>query len=395
MSTPKRSRILSAAARLALAVSVAVVFATLHPSIAADSAPVVLAQVPRSTPSPAPAFGADLGVPSGLTIASDSATCGQYMTTEALDAQCDTALANHWIILGWHFNPNGCLKPPCHQPDGFNVVRVLNGSASVFATQSAEGASNTFGTFLHVRGDENIGTCFYVLPYRGTNDYGSRSGQVCILEIMHLPVRRWGTAHSYYAQSGLDCSSPSSNPIGYFMMFDGGANAGNELFAGYVSRSEPGCDNMYWDVYQGLIYFDLSKLAGKSVSKATLQLEVVKAAYNGGDPTGNTNGVESGASPLNCVTSIGFPINVNVDSAPIPYPPLVSFASFTTLNGGIGKISVDVTNMVRAWLNPGGINRGIVLSPPYLNATSSERWEKDNAECLSQFREPTLDVELH
>lgn len=394
MSTTQRSRVVSAAARLPLALAIAVVFATLHPSIAVGSTPVEVAQAP--TASPAPAFGADLGVPSGLVIAGDSATCGQYMTTQSLDAQCESALANHWIVLGWNFNSNGCLKPPCQQPDGFNIVRVLNGSGSVFATQSAAGASNRFGTFLHVRGDENIGACFYVLPYRGTNDYGSRSGQVCILEIMHLPVTRWATAHNWNSNDGVYCHSPSSNPIGYTMMFKGGANAGNELFAGYVTRSNWGNQgpcNWYNDVYQGLIYFDLTKLAGKSIYKATLQLEVVKAAYNAGD-AGGGDGSESGSSPVNCVATIGFPKNVNVGTDPaFPSPLHVTFDTANTQKGGIGKVSVDVTNMVHAWLSPGGINRGIVLSPSYMFPQFG--LSVYNADCLSQFREPTLDVEVH
>lgn len=348
-----------------------------------------------AVPQPARAGGSDLGYPSGFKLL-DATTCGQYATTPAQVSTCNQngpTWSNHWLAFGWTFAPV-CETAPCQSPDGFKVVRSLNGATTVFDTVAAQPGQTTFFDVLHFTGQENIGACFFVQPYRGTNDLGRRSGPVCITENLHLPVTRWGTAHAYYYNNGFDCSSPSSNPIGYGMIFKGGANAGNELFAGYVSRSEAGCTNMYWDLYQGLIYFDLSKVAGRSISKATLQLEVVRAAYNKGDPSGTTIGAESGVSPVNCVTTIGFPTNLNVNSAPIPYPSRIYFDTFTTLNGGIGKISVDVTNMVRAWLNPGGINRGIVLSPPHLDATPFQIDSIDNAECLSQFREPTLDVEV-
>jgi hypothetical protein len=356
-------------------------------ALGALSAPIA-ASAPAQA---APVTAASLGVPSGFKIL-DGASCGQYMTTEALDSQCDSANANHWIILGWNFDPNGCSAQPCVKPDGFNIVRAVGGARSVFATQPSSSTQTTvFGTILkNIKGDENIGACFSVEPYYGTNIVGRASQEVCIDEVENIELgpTRWATTHAYNDFGGYGvCHSPSSNPAGYGLMFmNNGANSGTSIFAGYVQRTTS-CNN-YTDVYQGLVYYDLAKLAGKNVAKATLKLQVVQGAYNPGDP--NKGDGNERREDINCAASIGFPTNVNVGSDP-SFPSVVTFDKFATLNAGIGEVDVDITGMVRAWLHPGGINRGIVLAPA-LSVDGVYESTNRNLDCLSQYREPVLAV---
>jgi hypothetical protein len=287
------------------------------------------------------------------------------------------------------------------------------------------------GAILQVTGDDVIGSCFSVLAFRGKDDFGRVTPEVCIDEVDHLLLKatRVGSAHSYSDDNGTSCKSPSSNPVGYNLVYKSGDTSGL-LYTGYLTRSggtsvlgvlaDPvdtlaqaiaigeavanggdGTCNHYRDVYQGLFYFDLTPVKnavakGKKIEKATLALGVAGGAWNAGSPSGG-DGTEHASSPApNCAATIGFPKNVNVGSD-ISFPAEITYDTFANVGGGVGMLKADLTGMVRAWLNPGGVNRGVVLTPSYHDPTHTPAAGGKtvyNADCMSKYGAPELSVTL-
>jgi hypothetical protein len=377
------------------------------------------------SPSPGRMHGADLGRPTGLTIA-DGTNCGNYFPSATLD-RCDSAIKSRKLILGWKFDAERCADKPCQAPDGFNVMRepYRGGPASVFWTQkvaSQDLAAQMVGTVVPTSTDENAGECFYVVPFRGADDVGRRSKSVCLTDKHRYSLRALRTVSAHFGSynNGTSCKSPSSNPGGYAIVFSPGARSGgNAAIAGYVTRSggisvagafadalDPAAQiaaayeagshandhtcNHYRDVFQALIYFDLGTVSGKTISKATLDVPIDRGAWNAGSSRGG-DGAEH-EEHVNCATTLGTPLDGNPSlDAPVPFHRVKKLHA-----GTASALRFDLTAAVRDWTKPGAVNRGIVLSPSYLNPTlpvARGRVTQYNADCITEFGTPTLTVD--
>jgi hypothetical protein len=261
-------------------------------------------------------------------------------------------------------------------------------------------AKNPTGAVLDETVAADQGSCFQIFPYKGTGpsaDVGTPSNVVCVpFEPVTLTPTKIQVAHDYYDHSENPCASPDSNPVGYAIGYTNFQPNGPNIAVGFLNRDYFGilavggipC-NIYSDLYQSVLTFDVSKLPNHAIASAKLTLNVALGAKNDNPPSGPNDGNEAHGA-ISCATSAGLATNFIFGKN-----GLVSVSSNKALTFDVGMneptLSLDLTSMVNAWRAPNAVNNGVVLSSSGTLVTP-EKYDLSNKDCMTQYTDPKLTV---
>jgi hypothetical protein len=373
-TTIERSR---ASRSFAIAIMAAALLA--GPSTPAAASPssvpaeVVAPHSALTTPEPASSVNLfkaiDLAQPTGLALATTGLECSKHMTLDSEKSKCDPGIANRNVILVWSFAANTCgATPNCSQPASYDILVNSSkyGSFQKTASQTVDPKQTAYVMGEHL--DDAVGSCFEVRAVSGT-DLGPVSDPVCVaappapanLGILQI---RGATAYRFKHENG--CFSVGANGATLPHVDNGEAMVG---FRDMRSSCDDSFDNY---TYQLGLQFDLAPLAGKHLAKAILSMNVKAGLYDNG--SGN-----EAPSLRSCALYVGYAYNQDWLGS---LPPTIPYQLFQQLPPSAGKMSVDITDMVLAWL--AHKNNGVILT------SGGALTDFDNNECVSVYKDLRL-----
>jgi len=356
--------------------------------------------VPNSKPNPAVIqnggpniLGIPLAKPSGLRMATSGQDCASHMTLDSQAGKCDPGFAAHHLILIWSYDGANCpAKPNCATNDGFII---LKGGAMV-AKQSAD-PTQTAIVLAESISDE-AGKCYTVEAYKGPTQTGPESNSFCV----PVPPVPPTVLYPKHANPSVATETGGSDGCGggFYVANDNSGNLdknyspivkNGQTIVGYSNANNSGgCgNNRSRTRYRSGLYFDLGGINAATIKAATLTLTVEHAwtdSYMGDSanlPTNNGNLIfTEKASDESCTHSIGYALNDDWMNG-ANKSAVIGYDSAMTVGASKGTMSVDVSKMVKAWLDGSRPNRGFVFA-------SEEKGGTNNLECLTVYGAPKL-----
>jgi hypothetical protein len=336
---------------------------------------------PANAPAPASKTGGSAAMvdvmavfaPSGLGNTQDEKACGDHGGFGGAVA-CHALLPAGALALVWN-----C--PHCNNVIGYHLYRVDGGQHTMIASNDAYVSDRSVTlAILNAPGDGFNGKCYAVTAYSSSRE-SALSNAYCAGSGSVLATMTLNTAHTLVWQRERNITTGtfghSDKPTDQYS---------NGLEVGYaLDYFERGTGDGYVNtVYRSGVYFDLSPLQGKTVSKAVLQL-VANVSYHGFDERGNNGN----PGPQACVTI--------VDKATDTWwtnNDLTSTQSYLAPGRIMGpKFSIDVTSAIQNWVGYGkDSNYGFVLRGENEN---DQYTGKGGEICLTQLASATLVVTYH
>jgi len=309
--------------------------------------------------------------PSGLIGTTDPNVCSQHAGFGGAVA-CHAGLANGSLALVW--TCKNC------KVDGYRVYEM----SPINQLIPANGAYATDKTItlalLDNPGQPFAGNCYAVTAVRGTNE-SNTSNRFCagggsVLSMVTLtPAHVLHRERSRFVNTGTitNTNEPATDA------FDADLIVGFEMWADISNAGDS-----YWDrIHRTALYFDLTPLAGTTITKAVLQFEA-QTSWHGVDK----NRALLDMSPEACVTDVDkatdhWWINSDID------------ATVTYISPGVymgPDFGIDVTKGVQGWLRNTRSNFGFVLR----GANENDAWHgPQSSVCVTRFSSATLVVTYH
>jgi hypothetical protein len=359
---------------------------------------------PTATPAPTPAPGSDLGIPTDLIAVHSTQTCQGLVLASVVGSGCASAVQKGELVLAWSYTSLSHCGSHCATPTGFVVERAgyEGGAYQAYQlvaydpkTPAADGIIMSTVPYA-----TTFGQCYRVSALRGDADQGLSSTPMCIKpDPVTLNAVVYSANVLEHTKSGALCS-PDANPIGIALA---GQVSSNEFLVGFrdseTFSSAAQCFEEYYQRWQADLVFPVDTLPLKKVAHATLTATVVNGAFSPGqsDPNSSSYDGPERAVQVNCVAHVGYPTNFKPgESAPerITYD---DFADPTPAKAAT-TVSIDVTGMVQAWLRPGGVNNGMVLSAQVFNGGNGYSSFHDlpqspvSQECIAIYSNPKLTI---
>jgi len=293
----------------------------------------------KAAPTALPLFGVITvypNAPKGMASTQDPQVCSQHMGW-IVGLICQTGLSTGALALIWSTgNCDTCF-------DGYHLYRVDSGRRDLLQTQPDKSIT---GTIFAKEDGPFVGRCYMVTAYQGKLESADSSpaciggGQVQVSESFS-PTNQ-SSSHRYHVSSTGFAGAVSPAAGG-----PAGTNP-SQLIVGfkYTTEKLPVGDSSSNVVNRMGLLFDLSKLSGKTVTKAVLHLHVDHAI------TGSSYFTDYHSS---CATRIGAGIDRWWQYGDLSGEPGGVAASYSSGP----DVEVDVTALVQGWThNP---NFGFVL----------------------------------
>jgi len=311
-------------------------------SVAIRNAEITLTTNPHKSaitvaPTPAPLIKTAIGPvpppnpPTGMAATQDPTVCAQHMGSAAVgNTVClNLGPSSGTLALVWNGgNCNTCF-------DGYHLYRVDSGLHDLLPTNPDKSRTgNVIG-----RQDLFDGRCYAVTAYSARAGESTDSTQACI--------------GSEFIQK-TDSFNPTNQRSSFQRNSNGNMQSGSDdLGVGFTDQTSKALtgDSFYNVVYRMGLLFDLSKLSGKTVTKAVLHLHV-NNAYTGA-------AIEFGKFAVDHHTSCATRISAGIDRW-WQYGDWIAGSGATTARSTSGPdADIDVTSYVQRWTY--GPNFGFVL----------------------------------
>ena len=324
-----------------------------------------------ATPPPA------ISAPTNFKTTTDPGVCGDHVAPVFGSLICGAALKDGDLIVVWDYANPGSV-------DGFNIYNTTGGAHTKIDTQSG-----MTGKALKIKAADAKSMCFVVTAVKGGKE-SSDSNSTCtpalgLVTYTHvtLPINGYRSVYHYshYYSTATYCFytrglGPSFSASGQQLLvgFEDFWDSGTEPFPCYEKIDH---------AYRTAMKWDLGALSGKKIWKATLSFTNQKTVasvtapatclseilYGTSDWTSATD-LMSGDSYRDLPTGTG----VNVNNASVKITNSTSY-------------ELDVTDVVRAWLDGSRPNWGFVFRG------AREDYAKDNDQCGSFYGNVTLGVD--
>jgi hypothetical protein len=278
---------------------------------------------------------------------------------------CAASLANGQILLDWTWQDGGAppLSIDLGKPDGYRIYAALAGNPPVKWDDQTSGSDWTVKAVN--AGPQGIQTCFTVRAYKGAvESAGSNpvcmigSGKQALQSVTLSPAaeRSLNTGGGDEFSTGETGPAPGQVRVGFHHHFDSEVIGPNNYF--------------YWDWRAG-VRFDLGPLQGHPILSATLRMHQVTL-----DDPGE-------GAIATCLQEVGYALE-----------DFMNVADGTKLDDDVmysvdqsnPNPTLDVTPMVRAWIQGARPNNGFALD----NRTYG--YAEDSNNCESTFDQLYLDV---
>jgi hypothetical protein len=279
---------------------------------------------------------------------------------------CAAALQNGQVLLDWTW---GKTTPPAYAvdagtPDGYHLYAALAGNPPVKWDEQT--TSYEWTTKAVAPGPQGVQTCFTVRAYKGTLE-SAGSNPIC--------MTGYGGALKTANLSPAAVRSIETNDGDMFYGVEADPAAG-QLRVGYhhhFAQTVVGPnDYFHWDWRSG-VRFDLSSLAGRPIMSAKLKMHL---AYN--DIQGPPAGVNS------CLNEVGFALQ---DFMNVPdETKLDNDVQYTLTDQNVTDRTLDVTPMVRAWVQNQRVNNGFALDNSFYG------YAENSWNCESTYDQLELDI---
>ena len=350
------------------------------------ASPAVLAPAAGSNPGMSPSTSSKNGgtgamisanyvpAPTGLTNTQDQKACTDHGGFGG-GLACAAGLPAGKLVLIW--TCQNC------KVNGYHLFRVDNGQHTRLPSNGAYSSSASVTlAMLDAPADGFNGKCYAVAAYNGMNEsklsdaYCAGGGSVqATMTLQPAHALRWELTRGVTTGAFGKPGDPTD-------VYDG------TLFVGHAfSYQEATAGDLFINrVNRSGLYFDLSQLAGRTVTKAVLQL-VAKSSWHGYTSV-NKQLVLSNQSPQACVTTIDKATdhwweNNNLAST-------VSYSSPGAIMGP--SFTMDVTSAIQSWLTNGASNYGFVLRGD--NENNLYTGNRSDV-CLTQLEAVSLVVTYH
>jgi len=289
---------------------------------------------------------------------------------------CTAGLPSGMLPLIWN-----C--PNC-QVDGYHLYRVDSGQHTLMPANGAYSNDATVTlALLDAPSDGFNGKCYAVTAYKGSNEsqlsnaYCAGNGSVmATMTLSAAHVLHWNRLRNLRT-GGLGYTDP---PVDSY---------DSSLYVGYGFHY---WDNPFGDIYGNRVnrtglYFDLSPLAGRTISKAVLHLVAQSSWHDyGGTGSSLADQTLTDQTPEACVTS--------VDKATDHWwenNNLASTVSYISPGPYMGpSFDVDVTSAIQSWMGYAApSNFGFVLR----GANENDQYHgNSNSVCLTLLESASLVV---
>ncbi len=325
--------------------------------------------------APAAVSASFVPTPSGMGSTHDPHMCASHGGT-AGSLACSAALPAGQLALVW--TCHGC------KVSGYRLYRVDNGQHTLLPANGAYASDATITlALLEPPGDGFNGKCWAVAAYNGSNE-STLSNSWCAgagSTISSMTLQPGHALHwQHYRPSRTGVIGHTDKPIDTYDA---------TIYVGYADHY---WNNEFGDSYDDYIhrsgvYFDLSPLAGKTVSKAVLQFNAFSSWHDYDNTSGDAPNLTAQSTEA-CVARIYKATDhwwENNDLA-----SKVSYSAPGNYNGP--TFGIDVTSAIAGWLKNPSTNFGFILA----GSDENDTWHGNrNNVCLTQLESVALVVSYH
>jgi hypothetical protein len=332
--------------------------------------------------------GPAIPAPRNLDYTNDSGVCSKHFPVPLAGPLACAASVKSLLTLVWDWSPRNCNGCPT-DVDGYKVYRVDAGQHALIATQAQGTNVTVYGVDKPIDGTWQ-GKCYVVTAYKGSTE-SPESTQKCVSTTV-------GTVTLVLNAQHINTSTTLVHDHPGFACVGGkdthSFDDHNDMIVGYAYDGHDNGNCAYHDSqwWRAAVVFDLSKLKGKKLWKATLNLPSISDGWLAKGVTGMPETWISEAAGYSCITEIG-----TGTSAWWQGDPWLGLNTFDTRAEGSGfSGNFDVTVQVRQWLQ-GTPNYGFV----FRSSHEGEQTLQSQLGCKSlvgslyqvQYALPTLSVE--
>jgi hypothetical protein len=313
--------------------------------------------------------------PTGMGSTHDPHMCASHGGT-AGSLACSAALPAGQLALVW--TCHGC------KVNGYRLYRVDNGQRTLLPANGAY-ASDALVTLalLEPPGDGFNGKCWAVAAYNGSNESQLSNGWCAGAgsTMSSMTLQPGHAVHwQHYRPSRTGVIGHTDKPIDTYDA---------TIYVGYADHY---WNNEFGDSYDDYIhrsgvYFDLSPLAGKTVSHAVLQFNAFSSWHDYDNTSGEGPNLTAQSTEA-CVARIYKATDHWWENNDLS--SRVSYIAPGNFNGP--TFSIDVTSAIGGWLKNPTTNFGFILA----GSDENDTWHGNrNNVCLTQLESVALVVTYH
>ncbi len=307
--------------------------------------------------------------PTHITTSGDPKVCGAHISNPLIGGLLCGGIAKAgklFIVWDWAPHPK-CTSCP-QDVDGFKIYQTNPaGTSLTFVDKTSAGAGATAGV-LNLPAGGFLNKCYTVTAYKGSKE-SSPGHPTCINNEPKLGTTTVTLQSAHIRTSYVYHTTGKSSDI---------KDSYTDLRAGFSYDTTKGpiasMDSADNQALHGGVMFDLGPMVGRPLQKATLHLHA------------NSSLVMVGAAVSHDPRSCGDELGTGT-GAWWTNTSWIEATWVEPISGAPQSVDVDVTSMVRSWMN-GAPNYGFVLRSQQENLNAFTE-----ATCISYYDPPTLTVE--
>ncbi len=313
--------------------------------------------------------------PTGLASTTDPGVCLKHFGPDLLGlvtVLCGAAIKDG-LLLVWDWTPiANCAACP-QAADGFRIYR--SDGRALAATQN--GANSAVG--IKRPADGYDGKCYTATAYKGSTE-SSDSRQFCIGSAVAIGTQTAKFAPSHVRSPVQDASIRSGvcNSTTQHDYSDPSFEVGYE----HTGTVDAVCNYHTSTFYRGAVAFDVSRLAGKAIRKATLRFGSLVTRIIPKTPISRPYFALPTSTTDSCATEIG--------TGRDEWWARTGWIEFDSISSNIAPAAIDVTVPVSRWLN-GAPNDGFVMR----GSNEGNQQTDFRFGCRTTFANISLEVEYY